>query len=77
MLQSYNDVLTVDEVCEILHIGKTNAYKLIKEGQVPSIKVGRQIRISKELLKKYISNEYKVCYNDSTQWATSEIREVN
>ena len=77
MLQSYNDVLTVDELCEIMHIGKTNAYKLIKEGKVPSIKVGRQIRISKELLKKYISNEYKVCYNEPAQCTTSFIREVN
>jgi len=51
-IAGYPMMLTVNEVCEILRTGRNTTYELISVGEIPSIKVGRQIRIySKDLLK--------------------------
>ena len=47
MLEKYNDVLTVEEMCEALKIGKRLAYTLLQEGVIPSRRLGRIYRIPK------------------------------
>ena len=54
MFNKYNDILTVDELCEVLNIGKNTAYKLLKNGDIKSIKIGRVYKIPKKNVKKYI-----------------------
>jgi excisionase family DNA binding protein len=56
MLDNYPDVLTVDDVRQILGLGKNAAYRAIQAGEIPSFKVGpRLIRISKEKLREAIN----------------------
>ncbi|MEA4942305.1 hypothetical protein SDC9_65180 [bioreactor metagenome] len=50
MLDEYPDILTVKEVREILFIGRDKAYHLLKSGELPAVKVGRDWRITKESL---------------------------
>jgi len=38
---------TVGEIAEILGIGRTSAYKLIRSGQFQTVRIGSAIRISK------------------------------
>jgi excisionase family DNA binding protein len=38
-------VLTVDEVAEILRIGRISAYQAIERGEIPSVRVGRRILV--------------------------------
>ena len=56
LFEKYSDVVTVKELCEMLKIGKNTAYDLIHSGQIESIYVKRQIRITKvsviDFLKK-------------------------
>ncbi|MCD8088988.1 MAG: helix-turn-helix domain-containing protein [Oscillospiraceae bacterium] len=40
----------------ILGIGRTKAYELIRSGQIRSIRIGRQLRISKSDLLDYLDN---------------------
>ena len=54
MFNKYNDILTVDELCEVLNIGKNTAYKLLKNGDIKSIKIGRIYKIPKKNVKKYM-----------------------
>ncbi len=50
-ITGYPMMLTVREVGKILRTGKNTTYDLISSGEIPSIKIGRQIRIySKNLL---------------------------
>lgn len=42
-----SEIFTVDEMAEFLHIGRTSAYKLVSDGQVPYLRIGRSIRIKK------------------------------
>ena len=54
MLNNYNDILTVRELCEILLIGKNTAYKLLKSGEIKYVKIGHVYKIPKKYVKEYI-----------------------
>ncbi len=54
MLNKYNDILTVEELCEVLRIGKNTAYKLLKSGEIKSIKIGKVYKIPKKFIRKYL-----------------------
>lgn len=41
-----NNALTVEDVCELLKLSRNTVYKLAREGDLPSYKVGRQLRFS-------------------------------
>lgn len=57
MFDEYKDIITVKELCQMLRISKNTAYELIHSGQIKSIKVKRQIRISKQSIISYLENE--------------------
>ena len=54
MLQNYNDILCVGDVCEILYIGRTRTYELLNTGVLKGFRVGRTWRIPKKNLEAYI-----------------------
>lgn len=54
MLEAVPDVMSVVDICSVLQIGRTKAYRLINSGQIPSVKVGNSIRIPKKMLLDYI-----------------------
>lgn len=54
MFNSYPDVLSAKQLCEILDIGKNTAYRLLQSGEIKSIKIGKVYKIPKKSLKDYI-----------------------
>lgn len=58
MFEKYNDVLTVDETCTALNIGKNSLYKLLKIGAIKYIKVGKKYLVPKVYLIDFI-NKYR------------------
>lgn len=53
-LCKYPTTLTVAEVSEILRVSTKTVYKLIKEKNLPAVKVGRENRIAKSQLIDYL-----------------------
>jgi len=49
-LKDYPDVLTPENLKEILHIGMNKVYELLQNGEIKSIRVGTKYRITKEWL---------------------------
>ena len=47
-------LLTGEEVARILKISRAYAYRLMKQGDIPTIKMGRTIRVSYDNLLKFI-----------------------
>lgn len=45
---------TVEEIAEILNIGRTSAYGLVKEGHFKIVRVGNAIRISKRSFDEWL-----------------------
>ena len=56
MFYAYDDVLTVEELCELLKIGKNTAYRLLQEGQIQAIRIGRIWKIPKAEVARYLSD---------------------
>jgi excisionase family DNA binding protein len=48
-------LLTVDELQEMLGIGRTKAYSLVTSGEIPSIRIGSSIRIDKRDLDWWLA----------------------
>ena len=57
------DILTVPEAAEFLRIGRTQMYKLIREGGIKYIKIGRKILIPRKYLDIFVENMTILCYN--------------
>ena len=47
MFENYPDVVSVEDLMQMLQIGQVLAYKLVKRGEIKSRKVGREYKIPK------------------------------
>ena len=57
--RSYDELpltLRVEDLMPILGIGRNTAYELVRCGKIPSIRIGRQLRIPKQALIDYLSD---------------------
>lgn len=48
------EYLKVTEVAEFLRIGRTRAYELVSSGAIPSVRIGRNIRVSRKELERWL-----------------------
>jgi excisionase family DNA binding protein len=56
-LERYPDVLNVEDIQEILGIGRRQAYDLVASGQFHSVRVGKRIKIFKEVFVQWLSGQ--------------------
>ena len=49
-----NDLMTIEEICSSLGIGKNSAYKLAKT--MRSVKIGRRLMVPRADVDKYITD---------------------
>jgi len=45
------------EVCQELGMGKSWVYKKIKSGEIPSVKLGRNIKVRRQDLQEYFEKQ--------------------
>ena len=57
MFTAYKDVVNVNQLAEMLGIGITLAYRLVKQNTIKSIKVGRQYKIPKQNIISYLLSQ--------------------
>ncbi len=60
MFNEYNDLVTVEELCEMLSIGKNSAYKLLASGDLKAFRYNRVWKIPKQSIIKYILIQSKL-----------------
>jgi len=48
------------EVAEAIGVGRSKTYQLIASGEIPSIRIGRSVRVPKFLLDRYIEERLMV-----------------
>ena len=56
ILENYKDILTIDDVCAILKVGKSAAYGLLRSGEIPNRKLAGKYIIPKIGIVKFIEN---------------------
>lgn len=57
MFSQYKDIVTVDEVMEMLRLGKNSIYNLLKDGKIESFRVGTRYVIPKKNVIKFINEQ--------------------
>ena len=55
-LEQYPDILTVEELCNVLNIGANAAYELLNQEIAPAFRIGRRWKIPKESVISYIGS---------------------
>lgn len=54
MLEQYNEILTIDGLCEILMIGKNLAYRLLTENKIKAFRIGKKWKITKTSVENFL-----------------------
>lgn len=54
MQTEYIDMITIDELCDLLMIGRTTAYKLLQSRELKAFKIGKVWKISRASVEQYI-----------------------
>ena len=49
-------LLSIVEVCQTLGMGKSWTYRKLKSGEIPSVKLGRSIKIRRADLEEYLES---------------------
>ena len=52
------ELLSIPEVCKELGMGKSWVYRRLKSGEIPSIKLGHNIKVKRQALNQYIENQH-------------------
>lgn len=54
MLKDYPDVMDIGQMCEALGVSTKTGYKLLKDGKIEYLKIGRAYRIPKAHILRYL-----------------------
>ena len=54
MLEEYPNIISVDELCEILNISRNTAYDLLRTRKIRSVRVGRTYKIILNSVKEFL-----------------------
>ncbi|MDQ0202848.1 helix-turn-helix domain-containing protein [Pectinatus haikarae] len=60
MFDEYEDLVTVEELCEMLSIGKNAAYELLGSGTIKAFRIKRVWKIPKKSVVDYVFKESKL-----------------
>lgn len=55
--ENYNDMISLDDLCEMLSIGKNTAYHLLKTNQIKAFKIGRIWKIPRDAVSQYVISQ--------------------
>lgn len=64
MDEQYHEWLKVPEVAKELRIARSRAYELVADGDIPAVKIGRSVRVSRKELDRWLENQR---YQDVTR----------
>lgn len=53
-------LLRVDQVGELLQIGRTHIWELIWAGELPVVRLGRSVRIPREHLERWVNERIEI-----------------
>ena len=54
MQENYVEIITIEELCEMLMIGRSTAYKLLNDNEIKAFRIGKVWKISKASVEQYI-----------------------
>jgi excisionase family DNA binding protein len=58
MSLSRSRFLTVNEVADLLRVSSMTIYRLIKEGDLPAVRIGKSFRLREDDVDAYLAKRY-------------------
>jgi excisionase family DNA binding protein len=58
-LENDPEFMTAAEIAKVLHIATSYAYLLMQRKEIPTVRIGRSIRVRRVDLEKYINDHYQ------------------
>ncbi len=55
-MEEQHEWLKVPEVAEELRIARSRAYELVADGEIPAVRVGRSVRVSRKELDRWLED---------------------
>jgi len=52
--ENINEILNIDHLCEILDVGKSTAYKLLKSGEIKGFKIGKVWKVPVKSVEAFV-----------------------
>jgi excisionase family DNA binding protein len=71
MFTDFPDVLSVADMQKALSVGRSTAYRLINDGDIKHLRIGKIIKIPKRFLIDYILSE---CYTGEVATSKSPVQ---
>ena len=56
-IEESSELITFDELCETLMIGRNTAYNLLRDGRLKAFKIGRVWKIPKKAVSEFIKRK--------------------
>ena len=66
MYNNLEELITIEELCNILSIGRNSAYTLLKENKIKAFRIGRVWKISRLAVEDFILSQSKLNFSCST-----------
>ena len=57
--EEYGELISLDELCKALMVGKSTAYSLLRNGSIRAFKIGRIWKIPKRAVSQYVESHIK------------------
>lgn len=57
MSEQYDEILTVEELCKILKIGRNRAYELLEKGEIKGFRLGKPWKIPRIAVENYLKQQ--------------------
>lgn len=57
MYNNFPELITIEDMCDILSIGKNSAYDLLNTGKVKAFRIGSHWKITREAIDEFIRKE--------------------
>ena len=56
-MDEQHEYLKVPEVARIIRVARSRAYELVADGDIPSIRIGRSVRVSRRELDRWLEEQ--------------------
>jgi excisionase family DNA binding protein len=55
--EQQHEYLKVPEAAKVLRIARSRAYELVADGEIPAVKIGRSVRVSRRELDRWLEDK--------------------
>ena len=66
-------LMRVEEASRYLSLGRTKTYELLAQGEIPSIRLGRSLRVPREALRSWIQAQIRMSGGGPSPREASEL----